>query len=158
MRLSKYSILFAVIIAAAFFVVGIYTYPLFFRWTLPRVNGTYYNAYSAHETFSRNLYYSMAWGLLPLLTLFIWTRNRLQTPAKRLLAVSIMVVTAILFVVYRRQWILGQLHTPDAATGLDPDPMRRVIAMGALQLELYLLLGVMAGAFLSFVMLRPKNR
>ena len=88
---KTYLLLF--IISLILFIIGIYTYGLFFHFTLPNDGNLKILDTSLNDHFKNHVFFSIFLGLLPTSLYLTWKLGRIDNNAKRILTTFIVLIS-----------------------------------------------------------------
>ena len=165
MKPSTKTVIIAIILSIALFVVGQYTWGKLFFLLLPIVGDVKYFETSLNGHFINSMMFSLTLALIPIATIIIWRFAPVIKAQRKILTVCIIVLVVTISVLVRREMIKSRARHLQPTTVLDytdpanpqPKTIERGIPVSTLNFELFALAGLVIGSVVSFFSFRQKT-
>ncbi len=166
MKLSKQTIIIALILSVVLFFVGMYTWNSLFMLILPIVGNIKYVNSSLNGPFLISMLFSLTLALIPFATIIIWRFAPVFKTQRKILTVCIIFLSIIVSVLVRREMIKSKARNLQPTTVLDySDPANPIsksiymdIPISSLKFEYYALVGLIAGSIIAYLLLKEKSQ
>lgn len=161
MRLSKITIIVTIILFVVLFLVGMRSYSSFFNLTLPKIDGVVYQADSAAGSFTMPLIYSLTIATIPVATILLWKRANIHSATKRVLVPLILLVCIAITSLLRQYKLTTEIKkTAEITRSINEqtnENTKTTISVDKLDMEKYMLIGLIAGIIVVYFTMRPKT-
>lgn len=165
MKLSKQSIVIAILLSTALFFTGRYVWNNYYDLLLPVVgNVKYVSATITGEYRNLNLF-GLTLALIPVAAMLIWRFAPVTSMQRRMLTVCIIVLSIAVSVFARREIIRTKATNIQSATKPDNTDLsdsqlsnsQSGIPIESLKFEQFAFAGLIAGSLIAFYSLRQKK-
>jgi hypothetical protein len=161
MKLSKQTIVIAIILSIVLFAAGICIWDKLYMLILPKIGNVKYFETSMTGQYIIFFLPCLALALIPIAAILVWRYAPVFSMQRKLLSVGIITGVMIISVLARREMISYKARQLELSALVDlPNPSGPVqigIATSELRFEQYILGGLIAGSIISFFVLREKN-
>ena len=156
MRFYKNSIILTILFSYALFVAGLCTFHILAGTFLPKVEGGFYPSVKYGDDFIGTLIFSLTIGLTPLIIFQTWRHSPVVPPQKKMTSVLIILLCMILALLLRQQILKSYFRAQTKTFTSAVDQIKVSYPVEQLNFEYYIIGGLIAGCFLSYLLLRKK--
>ena len=164
MKLSKQTIIIAIILSVALFLIGQYTSVKFFFLTLPTEGGVKYVSTRMTGHSINPLWFSLTLALIPIMTILVWRYAPVFSTKRRVITVCILILAASVSLLLRREMIKSKARNLQPITILDytdpanpqPKTVESNFPIETLNFELFTFAGLIVGSAIAFFSLSQK--
>jgi hypothetical protein len=144
------SIIAGIILFIVFLIVGYNTFSFFIHLTLRNMGTDQFLAATPNESLSHRLVYSITLALIPLTIVTSWKAAPIIAAKRKLTSIGIILACMGIGYFIRYEIILAKAQKLDLVSG-------QQLASGVLNIEYYMLLGLIAGAIINVLFLSEKQ-
>lgn len=157
MRLPPKPIIFTGLAIVVFFIAGIYSHPWLFEKITPTLDGAIYDVTIMTSPFEQALFFALICALIPLALYFIWKLLDLRSISKKIISVILILGCMAASVVVRRYIFKNELHDITKDTPNFQFNSNVATAFENLNIEYWMLIGLIIGAMATFILFRKKR-
>jgi hypothetical protein len=161
MRLSKTTIIVTTILFIVLFLVGMRSYSSFFNLTLPKIDGVVYQANSVAGSFAMPLIYSLTLAAIPVATILLWKKANIHSATKRVLVPLVLFICIAIATLLRQYMLRTEIKkVADVTQSINDhtnENIKTAISLDKLDIEKYMLVGLIAGIVVVYFTMRPKT-
>jgi hypothetical protein len=160
-RMNKFSardLLITLLVSLVLFAIGIYSYPAFLKFMDPTVPGAIYNVTRFESPFEQARLFATVCAAVPFVCYSLWKVMPNLSQSKKISSAALIVVAMLATLLTRRYFLARELSD---LTGANPGfTIKTSISttFENLDFEYWLTVGLLAGAVLSFLFFRHKDK
>ncbi len=157
MRLPARNIIITLFCALALFFVGINYYIWLSEVLVPPVDGAIFDVTKVISPFEQSLPFACILAVIPVMCLIVWLRVPINNIAKRIASVLLIVGSVVAAILIRRYFFQIELNELARQTETFRINPQVTAAFDNLNMEYWMIVGLLAGCALSFLFFRKKQ-
>jgi len=156
MRFYKNSLILTILFSMALFVAGLCTFHLLCNLFLPKAEGGFFQPMKYGDDFIATIIFSCIIGLIPFLMIQTWRLSPVVSRSKKAASVLVVILSMTLALLLRQQILTSYARSQAKSFNSAVDKVKLTYPLEQLNFEYYLAGGLIAGCFISGLLLRKK--
>ena len=143
--------------SVALFILGFFTFSSLFEVILPKIDGGFYQVTEHGELFRTSIIFSLVLGLTPFLIHITWRYSPILNKKRKIVCVLTVVISMLIAIIIRQQMLKSYFVSQTNNFPPNIEKLHLSYPMKDVNIEYYLLGGLISGCLISFLLLRQKR-